>query len=183
MEPRDIFVGLGSNIEPWANVPKMLASMLQLAPAVDISPIVVTAAVDITGGGRDFLNLAARIRTPLPVAQVKDFFNSVEVGLGRDRTDPGRKHRDRTADLDILFTLPPGARAVPASIALPTEVYLRPQLDALLAYLGLAGAGSGPSADPQQQLRRTTIDFQGGPVGLSCTTLRANQQLPDEEPS
>lgn len=177
MEPRDLFVGLGSNIEPHANVRRMLDYLLRLAPELDLSPIAVTAPVGIQGGGQVFLNLAVRLRTASASAEVKEYFNTVEVALGRDRTDPGRKQRDRPADLDILFALPVAAAVVPASIDLPTETYLRPQLDALLTYVGVGPAGA---TDPMASLTTVALDFHGTTVGPTCVTLRRRPSNPQE---
>lgn len=167
-----MFVGLGSNVEPFRNVPRMLDRLLDLAPVVDVSPIALTEPVDIEGGrGGAFLNLAVRLCVAAPLSGLKAEFNAIEVDLGRDRTDPGRKHHDRTADLDILFTLPVGARQLPGSLTLPTEQYLRPQLDELLRYLGVATPAAA-EPDATRALRTVTIDLDGVPIGPTCTTVR-----------
>jgi 2-amino-4-hydroxy-6-hydroxymethyldihydropteridine diphosphokinase len=180
MEPRDVYVGLGSNVEPLSNVPRMLDSLLRLVPVVDVSPIAVTDPVNMEGAGQPFLNAAVRLRTELAEQDVKEYFNAVEVALGRDRTDPRRSTRDRPADLDILFTLAIDTPAIPESISLPSEVYLRPQLDALLAYVGLPVAAPPRPSDASGALHTVTLDFHGVMIGSDCATLRRSHPAPEE---
>lgn len=183
MEPVDVFVGLGSNVEPVRNVPRMLDRLLELAPAVDVSPIAQTAPVDIEGGkGGEFLNLVVRLRVTQTLTDLKVHFNAIEVDLGRDRQDPDRKHHDRTADLDILFTLPAGATHLPGSVTLPTEEYLRPQLDALLRYVGVVAPAAAPEPAPARTLRTVTFTLRGATLGPACATVRRTSPDNRSEP-
>ena len=51
---------------------------------------------------RKFLNMIAYLESDLDPTALKAFFNRIEAELGRDRSDPLRKVKDRTIDLDIL---------------------------------------------------------------------------------
>ncbi len=93
MAPRDLYVGIGSNIEPSRHVPAILDALLDLAPTIVVSPVAVTEPIGIPQAGGDFWNLAARLSTDAPEADVKQRFNAIERRLGRDRDDPHRKHR------------------------------------------------------------------------------------------
>lgn len=95
-------ISIGSNLDPSTNVPLALAqvraqvSCCVLSRAIETEPVGMTSAYP-------FLNLVAYLETPLNPVALKDFFNQIETGLGRDRSDPQRKVKDRPVDLDILI--------------------------------------------------------------------------------
>ncbi len=129
------FVSLGSNIEPYQNVAKALDALLQLSPKLDVSRIIKTKAAGFQSM-QYFLNLSVRFFSPLSSVALKSQLEKIEEALGRDRTDPNRKLKDRPADLDILFTTEAHGEKV-ASHLLPTEPYIRPTVIDLLQYLGM----------------------------------------------
>lgn len=153
------FVGLGSNIEPRRNVPLMLRALLSISPAVHIGRVVQTDPVGVVGA--PFLNAAAAISTSLTPQELKAFFNSTEARLGRDRSDPGSKLRSRTADLDIILALAPGAAGVAPEL-LPREPYVLPLLLELLDALGVA-APEPPALPPGVPLSLDGLPFGEAP--------------------
>jgi 2-amino-4-hydroxy-6-hydroxymethyldihydropteridine diphosphokinase len=139
------FLGLGSNIVPRQNLPLMIAALLDLAPTLHVGRVVETAPVGLAG--ELFLNAPVCLASELAPDALKAWTNALEARLGRDRADPGRSHRSRTADLDALFWLPEGDSFVPPGL-LPAEPYMRPMLLELLAYLGLATRAEPPALGP-----------------------------------
>lgn len=158
---RDIpyLLGLGSNIAPWANLPRLLDALLLLSPQLDVSSVVVTEPVGMRSAA-PFLNAAARVHTPLPPAALKARLNEIEIALGRDRSDPASKVKNRVADVDILARLD-------APIVLPSETYLRPVAAELLLTLGVPLAESAPDVRGA-----VAVDFHGVPIGTHPVRLR-----------
>lgn len=130
-----VYVSLGSNIDPAENFERMVASLLTVSNRVDLSRVITTTPVGFISD-RVFYNACARLHTEMDLQALKQRFNEIELMLGRDRTDPTRKRKDRPADLDILFALPAGAGQVGAAL-LPPEPYVRPLLLELLAFVGV----------------------------------------------
>jgi 2-amino-4-hydroxy-6-hydroxymethyldihydropteridine diphosphokinase len=164
------FLALGSNLEPHANVPRMLDSLLAISPVVDISPILITPLVGIPNSRNDFLNLVVRIQTSSTAEELKAYLVREEIRLGRDRSDPLSKIKDRVADMDILFAMERGLLDAPYHL-LPEECYVRPQLLSLLTYLSLNCPDIG---DPEMDcgiLPCTTLPYQGVTLGFTSVTL------------
>jgi 2-amino-4-hydroxy-6-hydroxymethyldihydropteridine diphosphokinase len=128
-------VSLGSNIDPYGNVERMLLALLDLSPRLDVSRIIETEPVGLVEGGQ-FLNLSVCLYSILEPAALKRQFDEIETRLGRDRRDALSKIKSRPADLDILFGLP-SDRTFVRRDKLPEESYVRPALIELLHYLGL----------------------------------------------
>jgi len=127
-------LGLGSNIDPFANFARIIDLLLNSFEQISISRILNIPPVGMNSQ-HDFLNAVAFIATDLSAQQLKTICNQIEIELGRDRTDPDRKHKDRPADLDILATtdLPEDAHKPASSIT--DEYFLYPLIDELHAYL------------------------------------------------
>ena len=132
------FIGIGSNIDPRANVPLILEELVHLADEEVISPIIETEPVAIKTHD-SFLNLVVCIRWAGTQAELKAECVAIEERLGRDRSHPESKNRDRTADLDLLFSLDDG-ETLDVSL-LPEEDYLRPQAEALAISLNMMAPG------------------------------------------
>jgi 2-amino-4-hydroxy-6-hydroxymethyldihydropteridine diphosphokinase len=164
------FVGLGSNIEPRSNIPLMLRALLQLSPTVHVSRVVETVPVGMDGA--PFLNAAAALTVDLSPAELKAHFNAVEAALGRNRADPASKTRSRTADLDILFALEPGAMGVPSAL-LPSEPYVRPTLLELLDALGVPARETAPALGPGVALSLDGLAFGATPRTFTRTGDRS----------
>lgn len=100
-ERKRYLIGIGSNLDPHSNVSRALKSLLPSVERCIVSRAVQTSAVGMETD-LPFVNLAAYIETSLDAVDLKAFFNTIETSLGRDRTDPLCKVKDRPIDLDIL---------------------------------------------------------------------------------
>ncbi len=132
-------IAIGSNIDPENNIPRILRHLVDRFGGLRMSRILRTRPVGMASR-RDFLNLAVFVETDLDAAALKAACNQIETALGRNRSLPDRAHRDRPADLDILFPLRPG-RKPRVRVEGP---YQRAVVDDLLAALGLGPAPSLP---------------------------------------
>ena len=92
-------IGIGSNIDADANIPKMLRLLGNAVEIVKVSSFVKTKPI---GGFEqpDYTNGAVKIRTPLSKSELKKLLVGIEVQLGRNRQAPG--FSARTMDLDIV---------------------------------------------------------------------------------
>lgn len=95
-----VYIGLGSNISPEANIPKALELLSKEVSLEAISS--VWESPPAGGQGPNFLNAVARVRTSLTPDELRDnVLRAIETHLGRVRTeDP---NAPRTIDLDILI--------------------------------------------------------------------------------
>jgi 2-amino-4-hydroxy-6-hydroxymethyldihydropteridine diphosphokinase len=172
MNAQTYFIALGSNIRPYENAPLMLDNLLAISPTIDVSPIILTEPVGMPGSQNIFLNLVVRIRSELSAYDLKEYLKSVETKLGRDRSDPLSKVKDRVADMDILFELEAGATAVPAPL-LPDKPYDRPQTLDLLNYLGLAWPASDQPETLSANLTTAELTYRGRLIGPTCVTIQS----------
>lgn len=158
------FVSLGSNIEPYQNVVKALDALLLLSPKLDVSRIIKTKAAGFKST-QYFLNLSVQFFSPLFIAELKSQLEKIEEALGRDRTDPDRKLKDRPADLDILFSLETREQIVESHL-LPPEPYVRPTVIDLLQYLDVAV--EAPLRIPYEII---SLPYKNHLIGLQPITL------------
>ncbi|MEA5466135.1 2-amino-4-hydroxy-6-hydroxymethyldihydropteridine diphosphokinase [Leptothoe sp. PORK10 BA2] len=100
-ERKRYLIGIGSNLDPHSNVSRALQSLLPSVERCIVSRAIQTSAVGMETDF-PFINLAAYIETSLDAVALKARFNAIETSLGRDRTDPLCKVKDRPIDLDIL---------------------------------------------------------------------------------
>jgi 2-amino-4-hydroxy-6-hydroxymethyldihydropteridine diphosphokinase len=114
-------------------MPKIITALLDQTDRIDISKIYKTEPQKLDSENY-FLNAVVRIESELDHATLKQHFNRIEGQLGRDRSDPDKKTKDRTADIDILFCLAIQDQQVKDSY-LPEEVYVRRPLVELLQHL------------------------------------------------
>lgn len=128
-------LGIGSNVDPEINVPRILEALLETADRLDASRVVRTPPIGPIEGG-DFLNLVVALESSHSLAELQPFWQSIETRLGRDREHPDRKRRSREADIDHLLTLADGVRRLDAA-DLPDEPFVRPALLELLQHLGI----------------------------------------------
>lgn len=97
-----VFLSLGSNIEPEANLRACLGVLRQKCTVLAVSPVYETAPVGYSQQP-DFLNAAVLLETPLsPEAFRAQVILPIERALGRVR-DPHNKNAPRTIDLDIAL--------------------------------------------------------------------------------
>lgn len=102
-----IFIGLGSNINPEANIPEALRRLADRCSILVLSTFYRSPA-EGNPGDPSFINGAAEIETALGPEAVKwDLLRPVEEALGRVRS--GDKNAPRAIDLDLLLY---GARVV-----------------------------------------------------------------------
>ncbi|WP_455380382.1 2-amino-4-hydroxy-6-hydroxymethyldihydropteridine diphosphokinase [Acidihalobacter prosperus] len=138
---RGYIIGIGSNIAPESNIPRILDELLHRFKCVHISRILRTSPIGIRSK-RLFLNLAVLIETDIEPTALKDICNEIESILGRDREDPDRACKDREADLDILFAL--GEERLPKSLDWVEGSYFRPVVADIYSLLGLSGMPNQP---------------------------------------
>jgi len=98
----DVFVGIGSNVDPAANVRRAMAELRALGVLVAVSTLYRTPAVD--GRGPAFINGVAHIRSRLDRPALLAGLADIEAVLGRQRS--GDRHAPRTIDLDLLMKCP-----------------------------------------------------------------------------
>jgi 2-amino-4-hydroxy-6-hydroxymethyldihydropteridine diphosphokinase len=94
------FVGIGSNIEPEANVRAAIRLLARRTRLVGISMVYLSAAL-----GRPeqppYYNCVAEIETEAPPTEIKfGILRDIEHSLGRERTPD--KYAARTIDLDLI---------------------------------------------------------------------------------
>ena len=96
------FVGLGSNIEPEANVRKAVAGLAGLGDVSRLSTLYRTRAVG--HAGPDFINGVVLMLTDLGRDGLLEALAGLEAELGRKRG--GERYAPRVIDLDLLLFLP-----------------------------------------------------------------------------
>lgn len=95
----DVYLGLGSNVEPERHIRAGFEALKNAFGDADCSPVYISPAVGFSGA--DFLNAAARITTDWAVGELKAWLTELENRYGRDRSQP--KFSDRSLDIDILM--------------------------------------------------------------------------------
>ncbi len=94
-----IFVSLGSNINPKKYLRSGLNELEKHFDAVTLSPIYESIAIGFTGD--NFLNLVARYETVLDIHHVLNILTNIEDQNGRTRDKI--KFSARTLDIDLLL--------------------------------------------------------------------------------
>ena len=95
----EVYVSVGSNIEPEQQVRSCLHALRQRFGPLRISTIYRSKAIGFTGA--DFLNLVVQFDTTKDVRQVVSHLHELEEAHGRHRDGP--KCSDRSLDLDLLL--------------------------------------------------------------------------------
>lgn len=96
-----VLVGLGSNIEPAAYLPRACRLLGERVEVLAVSAVYLSPAVG-SPGSPPFWNAAARLATGLPPAALKrEVLRPIEAALGRVRT--ADKSAPRTIDLDLVL--------------------------------------------------------------------------------
>lgn len=110
-------LGVGSNVNPQRNALRIIDCLRQRFAEVLISRFHETAPVGMDSNHR-FINFCAFVATRLGPLACKQACVEIEIALGRDRTHPASKTRDRTADIDLLMQVgPDGSRILLEPIA------------------------------------------------------------------
>ena len=94
----EALVGIGSNIQPLANVEKAFVAMREAGILVSSSRLWSTPPVGTAGP--PFVNAAAIVQFPHCIEPLQGWLRSLEERLGRVRTQD--KYAPRTIDLDLL---------------------------------------------------------------------------------
>nr|BAL52729.1 2-amino-4-hydroxy-6-hydroxymethyldihydropteridine pyrophosphokinase [uncultured Chloroflexota bacterium] len=95
-----VYLSLGSNIEPEKNLPRALHLLRQKTQVALVSHVWQSRAVG--SDGPDFLNACVQVITPLSAQEFKEqVIQAIEGVLGRKRM--ADKFAPRTIDVDILF--------------------------------------------------------------------------------
>ena len=97
--PVDIYISLGSNIEPESNLAHARNALLAWLDDGRMSPVYQSAPVGMSGA--DFLNAVVVGSTTQSLPKVLDKLLEIELARGRVRT--ANKFSDRTLDLDLLL--------------------------------------------------------------------------------
>lgn len=164
-------VGIGSNIEPQANIAKIIQLLLRQLPRLSLSRVLKIPPIGMNSQ-RDFLNVVVFIESDMTEIELKTICNDIEITLGRDRRDPARKTKDRTADLDILTkaTFPEDSSRMVNDIT--DEYFLYPLLEEINAYLS-----NRDYAAPQAG---ETITVDNLTFGQTATTINGDANTGNE---
>lgn len=97
----DVFISVGSNINPEENIAKALEKLKEYVDVVAVSTFYQTKAINRPNQA-DFINGIFHIRTDISPRKLKfDILRKIEYDLGRIRSED--KYSDRTIDLDIAI--------------------------------------------------------------------------------
>ena len=99
-------LGIGTNVDPQRNALRIIDCLRQRFGEVLLSEFHETAPVGMDSD-RQFINFCAFVATTLEPGACKQACVEIEIALGRDRTHPASKTRDRTADIDLLVRVGP----------------------------------------------------------------------------
>ena len=94
----EVFIGIGSNVEPEAHVAKAVELMRARFGRLRLSPVYRNRAVGFEGD--DFLNAVAGFGTTLGVPELRNALDDIEARCGRERG--AARFAPRTLDLDLL---------------------------------------------------------------------------------
>ena len=94
----EIFVGLGSNIEPEANLRAALAALRNRFGALSCSSVYRSPALGFVGP--EFLNMVVGLTANVGVDALEVALSELENAGGRD---PAKRSGSRTIDLDLLL--------------------------------------------------------------------------------
>ena len=113
----DVYLSLGSNIEPEFHLPQAVAELKQFGQIKAVSSVWQSSAIG-TSGQPDFLNAALLLETSLSAMELRQkAIAQIENSLGRVRTED--KNAPRTIDIDIVLfnhdILDFGRRRIPDS--------------------------------------------------------------------
>jgi 2-amino-4-hydroxy-6-hydroxymethyldihydropteridine diphosphokinase len=94
-----VYISVGSNIEPAVNIRSAMRDLRAHYPDMDVSSVYESEAVGFDGD--NFYNLVVGFETEQDVFQVAQILRDIEDGHARDRKGP--RFSSRTIDLDLLL--------------------------------------------------------------------------------
>lgn len=161
-------LGLGSNLSPEKNLPAALIKLLEHSPILLISSVLITQPQNLVSP-HQFLNMAVVWQSRRDPLEAKSLFNQIETELGRDRNDPQRKTKDRTIDIDILFSF---SEALDIQEEIwPSEPYLLPQVTQLVDLL------TNRNNPPELPFQPAPLNLGGHVIGLHPMSLSASAKF------
>jgi 2-amino-4-hydroxy-6-hydroxymethyldihydropteridine diphosphokinase len=95
----EVFVGVGSNVEPDRHLAAGLRALASRFGVLRLSPVYRNSAVGFEG--EDFLNMVVAFDTEDPVEEVAAALAMIESANGRTRNEA--RYSARTLDLDLLL--------------------------------------------------------------------------------
>lgn len=95
------YLSIGTNIDPHNNAARIIRQLLDNFGPMISHPFLLNAPQNIASKNK-FLNSVAIIYSDKSEKEIKGTLNQIEIALGRDRNDPLKSVKDRTADIDIL---------------------------------------------------------------------------------
>jgi len=95
----DVFVGVGSNIEPVVRIGEALADLRERFGAIELSTAYRNPAVGFEGD--EFVNLVVRFRTMMSLSEVLGVLHQIEIRGGKDLAAP--RMSSKMIDLDLLL--------------------------------------------------------------------------------
>lgn len=164
-------LGIGSNIDPDNNIAQIIDILLGYFPRFSLSRVLKIPPVGMNSS-QDFLNVVIFIETDMAEEDLKTICNTIETQLGRDRNDPTRKMKDRTADLDILTSAQFPQDGERPARSITEEYFLYPLLDEIKAYL------SDSQVDPLPV--GVEINLEDLTFGQAATTIDRNAGSSDK---
>src|SRR5512142_3359152 len=99
-KPHSVYLSIGSNIEPEANLPKAIRMLSQYGQVESVSEAWESHAVG--SNGPNFLNASVRLRTEIEPSQLKErLARPIEDALGRVRSED--RNAPRPIDVDVMM--------------------------------------------------------------------------------
>jgi 2-amino-4-hydroxy-6-hydroxymethyldihydropteridine diphosphokinase len=95
----EVFVGVGSNVEPEDNVRSALIALAGTFGVLRLSPVYRNRPIGFDGD--DFLNMVVSFETDLGVDEIAAELGRIEEAGGRERS--AEKFGPRTLDIDLLL--------------------------------------------------------------------------------
>ena len=164
-------LGVGSNINPHENITQIVDLLLKNFAQLHLSRVLRIPPIRMNSQ-RDFLNLVIFIETNIAETKLKSICNAIEIQLGRDRSDPERKIKDRPADLDILTYISLPIDQYRSARDITDEYFIYPLLDEIIAYL------MGQSSDLSQT--GIALNIADLTFGQSATTINRDASTCDK---
>lgn len=156
MEPEQVYVSLGSNVDRETHVREGLSALHARFGALEVSTVYECPAVGFEGEA--FYNLVVAFDSAEPIAEVHAALHEIEGRFGRDRSQP--RYSPRTLDLDLLLY---GERIVrEGRLVLP-----RPEIDRVAFVLGPLAELAGDRLHPIHRQPYTALwaGFEGVGAG------------------